>query len=494
MGLKQYITYFIIIQAISNGFNAKDLKTGLKFSLNTSYAKLLENLDLNSLIKNKELVPTPIVDKNFIYSVSLNSLMIDNITFPNHITVDNIEKNESTRINLFNITVNLAASIEIRVGLIKTKYDKLPITVIIDKVVCEYQFINGNVNFKRLNYDIKTIDIKFPSVIVDIIYKMSKFIIIKIIEGKSKSIQTSVQEAINKFIQEDTILQAPMGTLLFFDATSTSSPELFFPKAKKLEFLQSNADTLAFLRFGIKGRIFTSKDEVDNLPAPAEMEFSESSTNKGVSLLLSDYTLNTMADLLQKSGKLSVKYSGSNTLNGYDLDSISLQKLVPELSMYTEAKDCFIGIEIPMLKYPQPLIYTTNGRMIIKLKFQFRLNVQEDPDPFEDSVTVLLTDNTIDIEIHPVILNNLLFIQIIGHNLKEIELKDSTFATFDQNRFKANLNDFIKAYLTQAEKSYMGIDINKIINTTLKTPFSLQNLSFDLYEGYSSLSFDVNKN
>ncbi len=71
----------------------------------------------------------------------------------------------------------------------KTKFEKLPISIIFDKIICQFQFIKGSINFKQISYDIKTIDINFPNLFASIIYKMSKFIIIKAVEGQSKTIQ-----------------------------------------------------------------------------------------------------------------------------------------------------------------------------------------------------------------------------------------------------------------------------------------------------------------
>ncbi len=83
--------------------HAKSTSSGIKFSLNTSYAKLLENLDLNSLIKNKELLSITLVYKNFFYSITICSLMIDKIILPNNNKVENFDR-FNYRIDLFNIS------------------------------------------------------------------------------------------------------------------------------------------------------------------------------------------------------------------------------------------------------------------------------------------------------------------------------------------------------------------------------------------------------
>ena len=482
-----FIAITALICHLTVCFNEEGVHSGIKFSLKTNYANLLESFDFNSLISNKPLLEKPLSEGNFLYTVSLNSLKIDKIVSPHKVIVENSENRKTTKVILNGMAAALTASFEARLGLKKFKYNNIPIQVYVTSVICEYEFINGKINLKYFNYSIQNINIKFPDILTDVLYGLSKNIIMIVIEKQGKLLEKKLGDLINNFINQSTVLQAPMGTQLFFDATSTTAPQLFFP---------SNSNTNdAFLRFGIKGRIFTGKDDKDNLPAPEEMNFIEKYNDKGVSMLVSEYTINTLLDLIQKTGKFSQKFSGSNGLDGIEINSVTLQLLIPELSIYTETKDCSVDISIPMLNYPQPIAYVNeaNSTIDIDVTFQFKLDVQEDPDPFEDAVTVLLTEQEVFLKLIPSVFDNKLSFRVASHFLKSLTIKKTTLTNFAEKLFQERFDKFLEIFFKQVGEKMSGLDFNSIISGLFKLPFVMKDLELDYVTRGIAVSFDVGK-
>lgn len=455
--------------------------SGIKYSLKTNYAEFLENFDFISLISNKSFLEEPISEGNLLYSITMNSLKFDKLIIPPRVIVENLKSIKTTKVSLKHMVVSLTASFELRLGFKVTKYNDIKLQIFISTIRFDYDFINGKIEIGYFFYHVQDVKIILPYYFLG---RVPKKLVMTAIDKHKKILEKELEYSIKNFIIQSTFIQAPMGNQLFYDATSTSSPELFFPN-------KLNAND-AYMRFGIKGRIFTRMNEKD-LPAPTEMNFIEKHNDKGVTLLISEYTINNLLDFIQKAGKFSQKFSGSNGLNGLNINSDTIQILFPEFSTYTETKECSIDVSIPMLNYPQPTANVNDATLTIDIDatFNFKYDVQENPDPFEDPVTVLLTEQEVSLKLIPSILDNKLSFKIGTHVIKSLKVKQTTLTDFDKNIFQVRFNKFLDLFFKQVEEQLSVIDFNSLITGNFKQPLQINDFEIDVLKHYIALSFNV---
>ena len=211
-----------------------DNNSGIKLSLNTNYAKLLERLDVSKFANGKNIVSEPKkIDVNSQISLNIRNVTIDSIQMPDLVEVNSSqisEKDGTTDILLKNIQINLIVSFDINVWIFNDSINNGSIKVKINSISSQYHFENGHVKFNKLSVDINDIDIKFNSFLYKTIYWVAKKLIINQINSAAEKSRADIENAVNKFIDEETILKVPVVSL-FFNATSTEAPHLYFDKS-----------------------------------------------------------------------------------------------------------------------------------------------------------------------------------------------------------------------------------------------------------------------
>ena len=538
-------------------YNPMDEKanSGLKFLLNADYAKLLQNLDISKLVNGKVLDDKPVeFDIAAGTKVLLNKLSIKDVQTPKLVEVVSKqlgEKDATTDVTLHDIEVNIISSFDIQAAYIfKDSIVDGPISIQISSVDLQYHFINGHIKFDHLTVNIKDIQIKFQSIIFKTIYSIAKSLIISQINKAAEKYRTTIEEKINKFIDQQTILKVPVVNL-FFNATSTEAPNLVFSDVKENSnnnhnlfqslnlqnnqseenielftlimenFLQLPSDIIinkkdlennrllhyshydnkpnetndvkAFLEFGFSGYMYSDPTQkVDFLPA-VDMKFKQISYSHGVSLLLSDFTVNSLLNILKQSGKISVVLDKNTIIKGLPItiDTDGLQMLIPELkTRYPTKKDVKLSIQVPPLAETQPLIGTSVSEIHTQVVINFDLSVLESDDPFDDPVDVLSTKLNTVINLNPVFKEDKLTINIHDVSVDNVETVSTKFDKFDSEGFQTKVNNLIGLAVDLMIKPKLeNIEIVPLVEKY--TPFTIKNLKFDMMDQYNSICFDV---
>lgn len=319
----------------------------------------------------------------------------------------------------------------------------------------------------------------------DSMYNIFSNIMKEVVELKEDDILTK-EEAYNEVkssIEGPDIIIEPITEAVF-------NPQNEFLKARKPN-KNEDTTTAAFLNFGISGYSYTDATHVPTYPAATDMKFIDSNFQKGVSILISDFTMNSLIYIGQQSGQLRLALDQYSKNLPFKIDTKGLQVIFPELAgkYPDDAKKCILTFEVGTLNPIQPTIGTSIENIHLSANFYLKLEVEESDDPFDDPVVAVETTNTFSADISIDIKNDLISLDIEEAIVESVEVTSTIFEKFDSERMRTQLNNVIYAGLDTLKTKLQNIDLNSYIEEY--TPFSINSIGFDMNDGYNTVSFNV---
>lgn len=541
-------------EIVNSGLRISADVTLVKLLEQLDVSRLVKGRKLISETTHIEPVATVKID---IHDLSVDKIQMPLVIEVNNTPISATEA--KTDIILKAMEINLLLTCDIKAVFVATdKLVNSPLKISINKIDIEYHFKNGEIELTHLDVEIGNIDIKlnnkFLQFVIDI---LKKFIINKINATASKS-KDKIQTLINNFIHKETVIKVPV-VELSLNLTSTESPNIIFPEKKQynideyrlideeissdnhktnendffvekirdltkseLNLTESElnemtgflseltqvkepskpvhnaflyTDDRAFLQIGVRAYAFSDPTRVPSfLPAP-KMTFDKINNNRGVSFLLSDYTINSVLYIAQLSNLIKIKLTSDSKIEGlpFKIDTEGLSTLVSELSTkYKEKKDCILKIGIPALNVEQPKIFTSVEVVHFEADVEFEIQVVVSDDPFDDPVTAIKSILKIVGHFDPNVKNNELSIEIIYIKAKESIVKETEFESFDNDNFVKQLNSLLEvAKEAMLQPLMRNIKLDALIERF--TPFSLMKINYDQKPGFHAVSFDIEK-
>lgn len=537
-------------EVINSGFRFSADVTLVKLLQQLDVSKFVNGRKLITNSTHIEPVATVKLD---IHDLTIDKVQMPLLIEVNNTPISQTEA--KTDIILKAMEINLLLTCDIKAIFVAT--DKLvnsPVKISINKIDIEYHFKNGEIELTHLNVEVGNIDIKlnnkFLQFVIDI---LKKFIINKVNETASKS-KDKIQKTINDFIHKETVIKVPVVDIAF-NLTSTESPNIVFSEKKSfdLTYLQENenqiydetrneneflvnklkdltktelnlsdseisemtnflsevtsieevskpnhnlslyVDDTAYLQVGVRAYAFSDPKQVPSfLPAP-KMTFDKTNYSRGVSFLLSDYTINSLLKIAQLSNLIRIKLDKDSKIEGlpFKIDTEGLSTLVSELSeRYKEKKDCVLKIGIPALNLEQPRISTSVEVVHFEADVEIEIQVIVSDDPFEDPEIALNSILKIVGHFDPNVKNNELSIEILYIRAKESNVKTKIFESFDNDNFVNQLNSLLEvAKEAMLQPLMRNIKLDYFFENY--TPFSLTKINYDQKGGFHSVSFDI---
>jgi hypothetical protein len=521
--MNKTISVFLMSSCILLTFVLTSQNSGIKFGIDTDIFKVIERMNLNKFMQNKTLIPAEGVQVHSSsfpsYNIKIANLAFSNVNNPKSVVVNTrSDPNSETKyleIKLISMQFDLTTDFDIEViSLFKDSGRKTQIKVVLDSIDGEIYFNSGNVHFTKFQVHIGDIDIKFNSFWYKTIYYIGKSLIIKGINSKVSSLHDVLEKALNQFITSEWLIDIGMG--IGFNATNVDRPQLDFfernrinqsSKVEKIEaanlnFLKNSQSVSTgfvdddkyntILKFGVHGSLYPNlSPELRPEIAPAGlMVYPEYLFNNEISILISDYTLNTLLFMVQQTGALKkVLTNSTNDVMPINIDTQGMSGLIPELAQkYTEDKEMEFKMYVNPFGYSQPEIDSDLDGAKLSLNFGLEFNVFESDDPFDDAVTQLKTDVKAHLKFQFMISDNKLSVILFKIYIDQIVVKTDELNINIEN-FKVNLEKVLNDLMEKYKPMIQNFDVAGII----KSNFSLEtnNLIVNTNNNFIVVSIDV---
>ncbi len=222
------------------------------------------------------------------------------------------------------------------------------------------------------------------------------------------------------------------------------------------------------------------------------MEFLQKTFDDDVSLLVSDYTLNTLFFMAQQSGAMNKKFQNdtSNILQ-INIDTESFSNVVQELkSKYPENKNMEVKVFVNAINHKQPQLSTDVDGSVFNFNFGIDFNVFNSTDPWDDPVKELSLNVTAHFKLQFLVQGGKLNIICFRTVIDSLEKKLDNLSA-DETNLKNGLNNFLNDILKTLKPQMSNIDvfgtIAKTFNVTLSNPMILTE------EKFLILAFDVDE-
>lgn len=475
--------------------------SGIKFGVDTNILKLAEKVNLNKFVQNKTLLPAEgLIYQSggfFSYKLQISNLTVIDVKQPNiDIFTRSEGENQFLNVVIKNLEVSLESSFNIEViKIFKDQLIKSPINIKIQKVDSEFFFHEGLVKFVRLDVKIDDIEMKFNNVFFKIIYKIAKRIIINTINEQVSKIHSKVAASLNKFIISQMLIDVGMG--IGINATNVDRPKLVsynktqyvsnmnFVKSTEnlLEFLADYAgeggnpqikqqNTLSsILEFGIHAALYpNAAPEIHPIIEEAgDMDYIPSTFKNDISLLISDYTMNTLLFMVQQTGAMKYVFSNdTNTLLPFNIDTQSLGNFLPNLTLkYPENKLCEVKLYISAIEHNQPILSTDDDGSLFTFNFGLDLNVFNSSEVWEDPNKELSLNATAHAKLQYLVsdgkLNLIIFRTVVDQIDKKFDGLDGSIEVYRMT-LESILNDLLKSF----KPKMSNIDVAAHVQNLLK--------------------------
>ena len=196
---------------------------------------------------------------------------------------------------------------------------KSPINVTLSQLKAEFNFdTSGQINFKQFTFDLGAFEIQLNSYIYRAVFWLLKGFVASAIKGQEAAMKTALVTMVDNFVTKPAIVDIGFG--IGFNLTNIDRPKLdFYPGSIKRPTITHEVNALQFLSdsknvkqasnqtstisFGVHASMYPNMDPTikpNILPAP-KMSFNLADSLNDFSILLSDYTLNTILFMVQQS-------------------------------------------------------------------------------------------------------------------------------------------------------------------------------------------------
>jgi hypothetical protein len=500
MNRKIVIFSLIAIAMISLASSADH--SGIKFGIDTNIIKLAEKVNLNKFVQNKTLLPVEGLTFQsggfFSYKLHVSNLTVTDVKQPKiDIFTRNEGENQFLNVILQNLEISLQSSFNIEViKIFKDQLVKSPINIKIQKIDSEFYFHEGLVKFVRLDVKIGDIDMKFNNVFFKIIYKIAKKIIINAINEQASKIHNKIEAALNNFITSQMLIDVGMG--IGINATNVDRPKLVsYNKTqsvskinvvksteKFLEFLadyetvvgsapqpQNQNSLSSILEFGIHAALYpNAAPEIHpNIEEAIDMEYISSTFKNDITLLISDYTMNTLLFMVQQTGAMKyVIANDTNILLPFNIDTQSLGNFIPNLTnKYPENKLCEVKLYISAIDHNQPNLSTDDDGSLFTFNFGLDLNVFNSSEAWEDPNKEVSLNATAHAKLQYLVsegkLNLIIFRTVVDQVSKKFDGLDESEEVYRMS-LEYILNDLLKTF----KPKMSNIDVAAHVESLLK--------------------------
>lgn len=514
--MNKAISVILILTSILLTF-AVTLNSGIKFGLDTEIFKLVKKMNLNKFAQNKTLVNSD----GYVYSspdfpsykIRVANLNITNVGNPaSEVVRTRVDPNSDTKfleISLERMQIDLTTDFDIEViSYFKDQGRNTPIRVFLDRIDGEIYFNNGNVHFTKFQVQIGQIDIKFNSFWFKTIYYLGSKLIISSINTAVSNLHDNLEKSLNEFITSQWLIDVGLG--IGINATNVDRPQLeIFEKSRMdtrssvekvhLNFLEGPFDRLkdeaiysTILEFGIYGSLYPNLNpELQAEVAPAsQMDYSKNLLNNKLSILISDYSVNTLLFMGQQTGAIKkVLTNSTNDILPFNIDTEGMSGLILELAQkYNETKEMEFKIYVNPIGYKQPELNSDLDGATLSLNFGIEFNVFESDDPFDDAVTQLKANVNAHVKFQYLISNNQLSLILFKTTVDQIITKKDEL-NVNMDNFKSNLENTLNVVMETFKPMLTNIDVAGLLKENFNADFN--NLIVNTKQNYTVFSVDI---
>jgi len=339
------------------------------------------------------------------------------------------------------------------------------------------------------------------------IYWIGKGIIRNKINAAVTTIKSTVEDKINQFITSEYLINVGHGSGLGLNVTNIDRPQLVSYNSTTIQrphlgFMMENsflATTTApksspqktLLTFGVHGSIYAVGDPslLPKVPDAVNMQFPVNSFNNKFTMLLSDYTLNTLFFMVQGSGMIHTTFDNDTSTLPFSIDTDGLSVLVPELqTKFPNNTKMNLKLFVSAIDHDQPTLNTDSSSNTLTLNFGADFLVFNSTDPFDDPGRVLQLNIRTHLSIQTFVssnkLNIIIFKTVVDSAKPTIDDLD-----VDQTKIAKSMSTFINQLLDMEKSSLTNIDILGLLKSKLGVNATNMIIRSDL--GYTSFSFDI---
>jgi len=252
-----------------------------------------------------------------------------------------------------------------------------------------------------------------------------------------------------------------------------------------------NENTTSFLIGGIRGSIFATimKDLKPNIPEPFDMQFTERYLKNKISLLISDYTINTLLFFVQQSGYINIRIQNeTNSYFPFNVDIEGFKSLFPNLTQnYNENFPVEIKMNI-LSNADQPEITTDSDGSKISIDYAFELKVYNSTDIFDDPITELKLNVKSYMKLQYMIDDNFLYVVVFRNQVDDIEEKVNSLG-MEKDDIMKSIKAIQEKVLEKFKPSFAKINVEELLQNTFGYKFD--SFEFDARKGYLEISVDM---
>lgn len=500
--------------------------SGLKFAINTEAFKLLKKIDYNIFFRNKILVPKEgfNYEKKRFPSVKLHvdNMIIKKIKKPSKIDVNTRSNSDHNYLSVFfnDIIIDITLDFNLRVmSIIKTRKTQVPLTVYIRCIRGEIYFDNGDVHFTQLKTDFGKIDIDFKSKFLNFVYSIFKNQVKSSLSSVIEKSTKDIEKVLSGIIKSDFSVDSGWG--FGFNVTNVERPQLLlignssqteeynllsedslaesmnFTKLINMKNESSNNNThLVYsenkniITFGIHGSVYSTSIKQPNIKPAVPMEFIRSTFDNKLSILISDYSLNTILHIAQQSNALKKVFNNNTKVFNFNIDTEGISQIIPQFSKkFPENVPMEIKIFVNAFKHQNPIISSSKDGAILNCHFGLDFKVINSDDPDDFPVDALSLDAKIQITLKLNAMSGKLSINVVESDITEIKIKESILEV-EETELKSALKKLMTAVIEQYTPLFSEIDLAQSVSDI--TGISFNKVFLKPQDEYIVLSIDVN--
>jgi len=284
---------------------------------------------------------------------------------------------------------------------------------------------------------------------------------------------------------------------LKLNLTNIDRPELLSKEqATKEHFInflayEENKSYKTFLAFGVAGSIVATDPSLKPKITPAvEIKYTAEIFTKTLSLLLSDYSVNTIMYIAQQSGMLKKNVDNhTNTFLPFNITTEGLSGLIPQFkTTYPVEKLIEMKAYVNAVKNLQPKIFTSESETLLFVNFNLEFHVYNSSDPWDDPVKDLAVNATVSFGVQTKVKNGLLSVIVGNSNVVGVNVLVDNLKV-EQEDLKKTLNYFGDNLVHNYKANLTDIDVSNLLEG--KTGLKVKQLNIANNKEYHTISIDL---
>ena len=223
------------------------------------------------------------------------------------------------------------------------------------------------------------------------------------------------------------------------------------------------------------------------------MTFKKEYYDNEVQILISDYTINTLLNLIHQSGYLHMEFKNELTnLIPWNYTVEGLKNILPEYSKLYPNKNYEVEMKgyISISNFPQPKVQSKISATKLTLLFGLDFDTFTSDDPFDDPVKDLKLNITSSLDIHFLVDKGNLTIVFSSFHISNVQTIIDNLK-IDVNRFEKTIENAFIDYLLPALDTYVK-NIPLVDYFGYLFGFQFKNLRVGTEDGYIVGSLGVN--